>query len=177
MKQQKKRGFFTFICSLLPGAAEMHMGFMKQGISIMILFFLSFIVFNVLRLSDVFVFIPILIWFYGFFHARNLVACDDEVFMELQDEYIWEAFTSSRNIKITNPVLKKWGAAILIVFGVVMLWQNLASTFYSLIPNYLWMYLSPIVDRIPQVVISILIIVIGIRMIKGKKEELDRDGE
>ena len=35
MKQQKKGKFFTFIFSFIPGAAEMYMGFMKQGVSLM----------------------------------------------------------------------------------------------------------------------------------------------
>ena len=38
MKQQKKNKFFTFMFSFIPGAAEMYMGFMKQGISLMTLF-------------------------------------------------------------------------------------------------------------------------------------------
>ena len=36
---KKKSGFWTFIFSLLPGAAEMYMGFMKMGVSLMGLFF------------------------------------------------------------------------------------------------------------------------------------------
>ena len=34
MKQQKKSKFFTFMFSFIPGAAEMYMGFMKQGVSL-----------------------------------------------------------------------------------------------------------------------------------------------
>ena len=36
--QKQKRGFLLFISSLIPGAGEMYMGFFKQGISIMTLF-------------------------------------------------------------------------------------------------------------------------------------------
>ena len=36
--QKQKRGFWLFIFSLIPGAGEMYMGFKKQGISIMLLF-------------------------------------------------------------------------------------------------------------------------------------------
>ena len=43
MKQKKKSRFLTFIFSFLPGAAEMYMGFMKNGFSLMMIFFLSFI--------------------------------------------------------------------------------------------------------------------------------------
>ena len=42
MKQKKKSRFLTFIFSFLPGAAEMYMGFMKNGFSLMMIFFLSF---------------------------------------------------------------------------------------------------------------------------------------
>lgn len=34
---KQKRGFLLFICSLIPGAGEMYLGFFKQGISIMTL--------------------------------------------------------------------------------------------------------------------------------------------
>ena len=36
--QKQKRGFWLFIFSLIPGAGEMYMGFKKQGLSIMFLF-------------------------------------------------------------------------------------------------------------------------------------------
>ena len=32
---RKKNGFWTFVCSLVPGAGEMYMGFFKQGLSLM----------------------------------------------------------------------------------------------------------------------------------------------
>lgn len=37
---KKKSGFLTFCFSLMPGAGEMYMGFMKQGVSIMAFFWL-----------------------------------------------------------------------------------------------------------------------------------------
>ena len=39
--QKQKRGFWLFIFSLIPGAGEMYMGFKKQGISIMFLFWMA----------------------------------------------------------------------------------------------------------------------------------------
>ena len=36
--QKQKRGFWLFIFSLIPGAGEMYMGFKKQGLSIMLMF-------------------------------------------------------------------------------------------------------------------------------------------
>ena len=67
---RKKGGFFTFICSLLPGAGEMYMGFFKQGISIMSLFFIMIVVSSWLELGPLMFVLPVL-WFYSFFHVQN----------------------------------------------------------------------------------------------------------
>lgn len=39
---RKKRGFWTFCFSLIPGAGEMYLGFMKRGLSMMCLFLCGF---------------------------------------------------------------------------------------------------------------------------------------
>ena len=110
MKQQKKNGFFTFIFSLMPGAAEMYMGFMKSGLSLMGIFFLCYIIPDALNLYDYTGIFVVLAWFVSFFHARNLAGLKDEVFYQVQDEFIWESFAEKRNIHISNPTLRKWAA-------------------------------------------------------------------
>lgn len=151
------------------------MGFMKSGVSLMALFFLSIIIPSLMRAGDAFLFVGLLIWFYGFFHARNLAACAEEQLQSLPDEWIWESFVSGRNIQISNPVLRKWAAWILILFGIVLLWQNLTYFLYWLIPEDVWTLWAPVVDRIPEIIVALLIIAVGLKMISGKKEELDRD--
>ena len=64
--RRKKNGFFTFIWSFMPGAAEMYMGFMKCGISLMVLFLGGFMLSSLIRIGDVMLFLPILVWFYSF---------------------------------------------------------------------------------------------------------------
>lgn len=171
--RQKKSGFFRFVFSFMPGAAEMYMGFMKNGVSLMALFLASIMIPSVLRLSDVFSFVAILIWFYSLFHAWNLSSCPIEQFQMLPDEYIWMSFMEGKSIPVSNPTLKKWGAYVLIIFGIVMLWENLSSVLYWMIPDYLWEQLSPLVDSIPQIIVAVVIIIVGIKLIQGKKEELN----
>ena len=171
--RQKKNGFFRFVFSFMPGAAEMYMGFMKNGVSLMALFLISLMIPSVLRLSDVFSFVAILIWFYSLFHAWNLSSCPIEQFQALPDEYVWTSFMEGKPLPVSNPTLKKWGAYALIIFGVVMLWENLSSVLYWVIPEYLWDQLSPLVDSIPQIVVAFVIIIVGIKLIQGKKEELN----
>lgn len=177
MRQQKRNGFFTFIFSFMPGAAEMYMGFFKQGVSLMGLFLLGFALPNFLGLYDFNLCTVVLIWFYGFFHARNLAKQRDEVFYELKDGYIWEEFLSEKVVRIKSPTVRKWAAAIVVIIGVIMLWQNFSSMIYSFIPDRIWNYVYPVVDKIPQVVIALVIIAIGLKLIAGKKEELKQDGE
>lgn len=172
MKQQKKGKFFTFLFSFLPGAAEMYMGFMKQGVSLMALFLLSLVGPLSISSMEILVMAAIIIWFYGFFHARNLAAMPEAEFMKLPDAFVWQSFLEERNFSVSNPTLRKWGAGILIVFGTVLLWENFSQMIYNLIPEYLWNQLYPIVNRVPQVVIAVLIILIGIKLMAGKKEEL-----
>lgn len=80
-------------------------------------------------------------------------------------------------MQVINPVFRKWGAWILVVLGVVMLWQNVSQFIYRLIPEQMWSLMAPVIEQIPEFVIAFMLIIIGIRMIKGKKEELNADGK
>lgn len=175
--RQKRGKFLTFLCSLIPGAAEMYMGFMKTGISLMTVFILCIVVPSVLRVSDVFILFAVLAWFYSFFHARNLAACSEEEFQALTDEYVWASFMEGKGIKLTNPSLRKWGAIVLIVYGLTQLWHTVARWIYTLIPDYMWEEASMFVDGIPQVLVALVIIIVGLKLIAGKKEELNGEGE
>ena len=178
MKQQKKSKFLTFIFSFIPGAAEMYMGFMKQGISLMMVFIACFLIIPLSRgidLLEMLAMSAIVVWFYSFFHARNVAALPEEDFYALEDCFIWEGLMEKKNFKISSPTIRKWAAGILIVIGTVILWDNFSNVVYHLIPNRYWDELYPIINRIPQVVIAVLIIIIGLKLISGKKEEINGD--
>ena len=93
----------------------------------------------------------------------------------MQDDYIWTPFVDERNFRLSSPSLRKWAATVMIIFGVIMLWQNFSELIYRFIPDNMWDILAPIVQRVPEVVIAFLLIYAGLHMIKGKKEELDGD--
>ncbi len=175
MKQQKKGKFFTFVFSFMPGAAEMYMGFMKNGVSLMALFMVSLMIPAILHCLEILFLAAVLVWFYGFFHARNLAALPLEEFNALSDTFIWEEFLEERSFKVTNPTIRKWAAGILMVFGVVVLWENFSFMILNSIPERYWNELYPIIDHIPQVVIAVVIIIIGLKLMAGKKEEINGD--
>ncbi len=177
MKQQKKGKFFTFIFSFMPGAAEMYMGFMKCGLSLMALFLgnVGLAAAGLSSIGVIFVFTGILVWFYSFFHARNLAALPEEDFAQLSDTFIWEGFVDGNEFKITSPTIRKWAAGILIVLGAILLWDNFSSLVYNMIPDRYWGEWYPIINRVPQIIIAVLIIIIGLKLMAGKKEEINGD--
>lgn len=172
MKHKKGR-FWMFIWSFLPGAAEMYMGFMKNGISIMAVFFASLIVPSILRVSDVFILVAVLVWFYGFFHAGNLADLSEEELQEVADSFVWESFGNLGKVQIPNPTIRRWGAVILIIYGLTMLWQTASQVLYSFFPPHIWARLWQVMDEVPRVVAALIIIGLGIKLIAGKKEELN----
>ncbi|MCI8334275.1 MAG: hypothetical protein HFH25_06815 [Lachnospiraceae bacterium] len=170
---KKKSGFWTFIFSFMPGAAEMYMGFMKMGVSIMGLF-LGLIVVGSFFAQGIFLVIDVVVWFYGFFHAHNLRAMDDEDFYALEDTYLF--YVEEDGKKFWNNMVvsryRKIAAAVLILMGVSILWNNILDLLYWLLPDVMQDFMYTISYRIPQVVLGIGIIAAGILLIRGKKEEL-----
>ena len=146
MIRKKSKGW-TFICSLLPGAGEMYMGFMKQGVSIMGLFFATIAVAATLNIGPLTIVLPI-IWCYSFFNVHNMYSLSDEEFYALEDDYI---FHLDRILPINqwSKQQNKIVAGILIIAGICIFWNECV--------DYL--------------------IGVGIRMIKGKKVQLDLEEE
>ena len=177
MKQKKKNRFFTFIFSFLPGAAEMYMGFMKNGFSLMLFFLVAFVLFAMGSGLDFLIPICAVLWFYGFFHARNIAGMDDQDFLAMEDRYVWEEFSDIKFNKLAEKSAKKWIAIALIIVGAAMLWDYFSGILYNLIPGDYWGDIYPVVSQIPSVIVSILMLAIGIRMIMGKKKELDMASE
>lgn len=161
MKRKKNR-FLTFLCSLIPGAGELYMGFMKMGLSLLILF-MGTIMFAVFTNINELIFVAIIIWIYSFFHANNLAGVPDNEFMNLEDDYIFHAETQiSQNIQ-------KLIAGLLIFFGVILLGES----FIRMLPDFLQEYLSPILRYLPRMAVAVILILLGIKLIQGKKEVLE----
>ena len=152
----------------------MYMGFMKQGLSLMALMAVS-IVGAAYGLEAFFIPTMILTWFYSFFHARNLAALPEEEFNSLEDAFIWENLVTDGSLKISSPTIRKWAAGILMLLGVVILWKNFSYVILNIIPDRYWDELYPVIDRIPEIAIGILVIFIGFKLIAGKKEALNGD--
>ena len=170
--QKQKHGFWLFIFSLIPGAGEMYMGFKKQGLSIMLLFWGIIAIGSLTGLDWLLFLIPV-IWFYSFFNVHNLKSLSEEEFYSIEDSCIFhmDEFTGDINSLIIHH--RKLTAALLIIFGVSVLLNNIIDFFYMILPGYLADAFRAFAYHLPQLVIAVCIIFAGIYILTHKKEELE----
>ena len=63
-------------------------------------------------------------------------------------------------------------AILLVVVGVILLWNAAMSGIRWMLPDFMNELIWRLESLIPRVVIAILILYAGIRMLKGKKEDV-----
>lgn len=172
---KKKNKFFTFILSLIPGVGQMYMGLMKQGLSIMALLTLIIFLSNFFYI-DIFLYTIPLLWFYSFFDCMNKASLSDEVFATLKDNYLFSFDTFIEN---KNKFIRQYKfiiALLLILAGFKLLFRNILSMINGYTGIYidiqLFNFLSQLDYYVPQLIIGLLVICIGIKLILGKKKEL-----
>lgn len=168
----KKNGFLRFLCSLVPGAGEMYMGFMKQGITLMTLFFGFSFLGAFLNIWILMLPIPV-IWAYSFFHVHNLAGLSDEEFYAQEDSLLfdWNLFGQIEPKK--GRMILAWA---LIFIGVSVLWNFMKGMVFMVldmlhVPTYLW---NQITRSVPQVIFAFLMIYLGVILIRGKKKALEQ---
>lgn len=172
--QRKKSRFLLFIFSFIPGAGEMYLGFMKMGVSLMLIFGILATIVGIFGLNFLSVF-PVISYFYSFFHANHLGSMANEDFYALQDQYLF-GFDSLADLNQVKERLsgkyRKITAVTLIVIGVVMLWQaffNLLFDIFGWDSYYIRTVFFFMRDDLPRFLIGIVIIWAGFVMIRGKK--------
>ena len=117
---RKKNGFWTLIFSLIPGAGEMYLGFMKRGVSLMSIC-LMWIAFCAWTGFEVGLFIVPVIWFYSFFHVHNLNSLPDEEFYQQEDYYMLFHIDEIVGIDRWERGKVKFIASVLIFVAVIRL--------------------------------------------------------
>ena len=174
MNKNKNNAIFTLICSMVPGAGEMYMGFMKQGVSLMSMFFATIAISAWVR-ADALAFIGIIVWCYSFFHVHNLRSLPDEEFQKVEDQIIVPFNGVDLNFNISNHKLRTVGAVAMIFFGASLLWNYVLDILGWLLPHEIWDIVWSLCYDLPEAIVAVLIILLGVRMIKGKKKSLDEE--
>lgn len=148
----------------------MYLGFMKQGVSLMGAFFATIALGAWLNFGPLLFLLPI-IWFYGFFHAHNLHHAPDEVFRNMPDRFLF-GLEDFDNLPVFLRKYRTWIAVLLILIGVGALWNTLLDTLYFLLPDGFYQFYYRIANLLPRLVAGALIILLGLHLIRGKKDSL-----
>lgn len=177
--RKKKNRFLVFCFSFIPGAGELYLGFMNMGMSLLFAFAVSMIFVSFMNIG-ILSFMPCVVWIYSFFHANNLGGLSDEEFYNMEDTYLFGL--NSREMESLRESFtgrfRKAAAIVLIIIGISMLW-DVANNFICYIVGgdfynaYIGPYVGIVNNELPQLVISMVIIWFGVRLIRGKKVELD----
>ncbi|MCQ4670266.1 hypothetical protein NE689_02950 [Lactonifactor longoviformis] len=173
---KQKRGFWLFIFSLIPGAGELYMGFRRQGISIMGVFWGIIALSSTLNIGILMLTIPVL-WFYSFFNVHNLASLSEEEFYSLEDTYL---FHLDEILRDKEGFLRKYQgfvSLVLILMGASMLWNIMRSIFYSFMPAFIIDILNGISNYLPKTIIAVGLVALGVYLVMGKKKELDMEDD
>lgn len=178
MKRKRNR-FLLFLCSFVPGMGEMYLGFMKMGVSLMLGFAILTALVAIMEIG-VFAIFPVVMYVYSFFHANHLGSMSDEDFENTPDRYFYGLGNDMEEIKGVLAGKKKVIAVVMIVTGVIMLW-NVAFEWLFRISgpdNVFLRELSYFVNYdLPRLIFAFAVIWIGVMLIRGRKAEYRRDTE
>ncbi|MCL1852478.1 MAG: hypothetical protein FWF88_05525 [Peptococcaceae bacterium] len=176
-----KNRFLTFLFSMVPGCGLLYLGYMKKGLQVMVMFAATVFMGGFFASYGIgwfgglfFMFLPI-IWFYQFFDAMHTVSRMKYQGIELpaDDDFILPDRVL-RLLPTQNRKVAKIAAGILILVG--------SLTLVSGVLNNLWRYPgfdqevlhvinTAIQYNLIPAVISVLLILAGIRLLGGSRDK------
>lgn len=174
MTRQKNK-VLTFFFSLIPGAGQMYLGFMKRGLSLILYVVAIACVTMILSMPELTILIPP-VWMYAFFDAINLNGSDEENFSRINDEYItFDLLPGLKNLpSFTYETKKIWGKG-LIFTGIAFLCYNILTFvgeiafFANLeIVGYL---INDVLNYSPRLVVGCVLIIMGKSLIAGNRHK------
>lgn len=168
----QKKGLLLFLCSLIPGAGELYMGFKKRGISMMAIFWGIVALTSVSGLEVLALTLPI-VWAYSFFQVHNLKSLPEEVFYLQKDEY---AFHFGYVLEHKREMFRKYRvviAAVCILLGGSVLIHTFGDILYYLLPMHLADSFAMVSGMIKNAVVAVVFLGGGIYLAVNKEKWQD----
>ena len=167
----QKNGILTFLFAFIPGAGQMYQGYMKRGLSLILI---CCAICMVAALISPAAFFLIVVWMYSFFDTFNLRA-QIATGTAPTDDYLVHFDPKDKRLvqmMLDSHKLVGW---TLIAFGVLVAYENiLMNALNDLMwrwgknnPFFRAFYL--VMDQLPQVVVCVALIICGIWLVKGPK--------
>ncbi len=180
----KRNDFLTFLFSLIPGAGQMYQGYMKRGLSLILLFVLPIMIGS--SMIPVLMALAAVVYMYSFFDSLNLHAqlkgadgekeAPEDNFLVHMD---WLEGGDLKRLTAGKHHLLGWGCVAL---GVAALYQSVLRPFLSrlinMIPNEaIYNALNGFLYHVPNLVIALVFIYVGLWLIRGPKKKAEDDFE
>ena len=172
----KKSAFWTFIFSCWPGAGQMYLGYTKRGASLMTGFLLLFGASNFLNLWLFATFTPV-VWFYAFFDAWSIRNMDPAKRERFPDDFLFFPQFDQRSSaeRFAKSHRRAFGIA-LILLGFYVLYNNLllpplAALINTVKADLYWLW--RLANGLPTLVVAALIILLGLRLVRGERHADD----
>lgn len=165
----KKNGFLTFCFSFIPGAGQMYQGYMKRGLSIMLLFGIFTGITGVAGTPILAIPIPI-IFAYSFFDTFNIRNRTGEQ-NQIKDDYVWNDFSDKDIFKgIKEKKINNFLGVVLIVIGIYILLDSVLSNIaHRLDLYYLSNFMNIVMRYLPSALIAVLSIYFGVKLVSRKR--------
>lgn len=175
MTRQKSK-FWTFVFSLVPGCGHLFMGFRRRGLAFLLIFAGVIVVCVALDARLLAVAGSFVVLAYSFFDALNLNSAPPEAFAKQPDGL--SEFTGAGTARLfTAEKFRRYAGVALLVFAVVVVWNmvvpDVINSWYSETTMDTYNLLWRINDIIPRAVVSVIAVVVGLRLISGKKKALE----
>lgn len=162
----KQHALFTFFFALIPGAGQMYQGYMKRGLSIMLLFAANIFLTTIIGIAGIF--LPV-IWAYSFFDTYRLrselsqgSATADALlfFTNGTEDRVLASFLARRHMLV--------GWALILLGGWFLFDRFILALLRELLYELeFWVLLSAL-DYTPTLLVSLLLILLGVMLIRGR---------
>lgn len=164
-----KNGLLTLLFAFIPGAGQMYQGYMKRGLSLMLM---CCVICVLAVLFSPIAFFLLLVFMYSFFDTLNLRA-QIALGNAPADDYLVHLDPKDKRLArllLDSHKLVGW---LLIAFGALIAYQNLIMNILGDLV-YRWGHSSPVfralylvMASLPDVVVCVVLIVCGVWLVKG----------
>lgn len=171
----RKNPFLLFLSACIPGCGQMYQGYMKRGLSLMSLFAVIIGLATWLYFGQLALALPVL-WLYSFFDTYNLSRAlqNDEaepdaypLGISLMDGEQFSRLLAKRHS------LVGW---VLVLAGLYGMWGMAARPIFDFFSEQFGINLHWLTYQMPQLVLFLLIIALGVWFIRGPKPRPADDG-
>ena len=167
-----KNGLLTLLFAFIPGAGQMYQGYMKRGLSLVLM---CCTIGAVAMLFSPVAFFLLVVFMYSFFDTLNLRA---QIAMgnAPEDDYLVHLDPKDKRLArmlLDSHKLVGWA---LIVFGVLIVYQNLVM---EALNEVLWRWgrdsvlfraFYLVMERLPDVAVCVALIVCGVWLVRGPRK-------